>query len=611
MVESKPSLELTREVFLEMLLSLFCSIEESQSVDSHDSSIRRVAESMGQRISEIYRNYWGLNRTFTPGEYAALLADFEHRIGGDMTVVSADGEKVDLKGENCPLAGGPSLSTSLCGVTSAVFGSIAAKNFGYGKVVTGFSPNKENHCRLTVYLKKTPEADACFGIEYLPGVVKPLQLSREQLDMVERLDRLSCELSASREDYQQLYEQQVALNEIALKLASSLNTDEILEMIAESACHLLDAPAGAVLSKSGADELIIKIACSSGRCAPVTFTQWLPIGQTLAGVVMNQDRPLSIRDTHETPGLLFPRPGNIEVRSLASAPIREQDETIGVLEVYFQEPHEFTGEQLDLLESLAASATIALTNASLYQQQEQAIKARDNFILSASHQLRTPLTTVRGLIDLALRREEKGMEPDKGMLLTTKQHLQRLTDMINDLLDISKLEQGHLTIEPEENVDVSAIAAGVVKQVQDTSPRHRITLDAPEPVLGEWDPERITQALTILVNNAVKYSPRGGNIAVTVRRDEEWANISVSDQGIGVPREDLERIFERFATGSNAPSRRFAGLGIGLPITREIVELHGGRLWVDSEENVGSVFHITLPLKHNPQTSGGSEESGV
>jgi signal transduction histidine kinase len=595
-VESKISLELNREVFLEMLLSLFCSMEESRLPDGRDSSIRRAAEAMGQRIAEIYRNYWGLDRAFTPKEFATLLVDFERRIGGEMQIVSADEEKVDLKSENCPLAGATDFSTSLCGVTVAIVGVIAAKTFGYGKVVTGVGKDETNRCRLIVYLKKTAEADSRFGIEYFPGEAEPLQLSRKQLEMVERLDRLSCELTASREDYQHLYQQQVVLNEIALKLASSLDTGQILEMIAESACRLLEAPAAAVLVLNGSDQLVVKIACASGRCAPVTDTQWLPVGQTLAGLVMKQDRPLSIKDTHETPGLRFPRPGNTEVRSSASAPIREQDETIGVLEVYFPQPHEFTEQQLDLLESLAASATIALTNASLYQQQEQAIKARDNFILSASHQLRTPLTTVRGLIDLALRREEKGMEPDKGMLLTTKQHLQRLTDMVNDLLDVTKLENGHLAITPESNVDIAALARGVVKQVQDTSPRHRITIDAPDPVIGEWDPERIVQALTILVNNAVKYSPRGGDITVKVRREGSAANISVHDEGIGVPREDLERIFERFATGSNAPSRRFAGLGIGLPITKEIVELHGGQLWVDSEEGVGSTFHITLPL---------------
>lgn len=390
---------------------------------------------------------------------------------------------------------------------------------------------------------------------------------------------------------------QDAFEEIIRGLARSTDWWKALETIVESACRLFDVPAAILFRRDRVRGRLAAIAvCIRGETTVGGCEVYLQEKDSLAKKALTSGQTLYIADVLQVPGLPLPHPEPIAVRSLASTPVEEAGRRVGVLEIYSDVLHSFTSDQIELLSTLGAAASIALTNASLFEQQQEALRVRDEFITRASHELRTPLTTIRGLVDLLIRREQRGLSADLKALAIVKDQLKRMTTMINDLLDVANLSEGHLEIQPE-HTDITAIARGVIAQVHDLSPRHQIQLDAPERLIGYWDPHRLDQLLAKLISNAVKYSPGGGKVLVEIKPEGGNVHVTVRDFGIGIPEEDQSRLFKRFARASNVGSRRFSGMGLGLSISKEIVELHGGRIWVESRREQGSTFHFVLPLE--------------
>jgi len=167
----------------------------------------------------------------------------------------------------------------------------------------------------------------------------------------------------------------------------------------------------------------------------------------------------------------------------------------------------------------------------------------------------------------------------------------RLRDLVLELLDVSRLEHGGLVGERVE-IDLSVL---VVDAVGASTDRTRVSVEAEDPVLTSADPIRIGQVVTNLVENALKYSPTDTRVTVRVWTEADEARLSVQDFGIGIPKDDMPRLFDRFHRGSNVDDRRFAGMGLGLYIARGIVEQHGGRIWVQSTPGRGSTFYVALP----------------
>ena len=232
--------------------------------------------------------------------------------------------------------------------------------------------------------------------------------------------------------------------------------------------------------------------------------------------------------------------------------------------------------------------------------QKRADQEKDAFLSLISHEVRSPLTSIKGFAQLARRAAEAtthGTNERLGRHLgVIEQQVERISQLIGDLSDVARLQKGTLQQEPLE-FDLVPLARAVVEQQQVAVGSHTLQLvvvDRSLPVHA--DPARIEQVLINLLANAVKYSPKADHVTITLRRDGDSAHLSVRDEGIGIPRAEQRRLFGRFYRASNAARSGLGGLGLGLFIARELVVRSGGRLWVESEEDSGSTFHVTLPL---------------
>lgn len=231
---------------------------------------------------------------------------------------------------------------------------------------------------------------------------------------------------------------------------------------------------------------------------------------------------------------------------------------------------------------------------------EDALYLRDQFLALASHELKTPLAAVLGHIELLLRRVDRENSlnaRDRRSLQIISEQTKRLDKMVHSLLDISRIEAGQLSIE-RSDVDVCALVRRVVDEAQLMRGERIIELQsAMRSAVVQGDELRLEQVFQNLVQNAAKYSPPASPIAVTIRQHDESVWIVVQDRGIGIPQAALPHLFDRFYRAPNAQEGSAGGMGIGLYVVKQIVELHGGRVTVESTEGTGSAFTVVLPLE--------------
>lgn len=323
--------------------------------------------------------------------------------------------------------------------------------------------------------------------------------------------------------------------------------------------------------------------------------QVLATGEALSMPVVDQDHLLRVGAAGFRDFITrFP------MHSLLIVPLRVRGRAIGTLTVWRDEPgRPYTDADQTFLQNLADRAALNVDNAQLYREAQAAVLAREEFLSIASHELKTPLTTVKGWVHLLIDALNQP-EPDREAILEfadeLRSQIDRFEALIGDLLDASRIQQGRLDLQPEPVNLVAMVKRALVRfeHAPERTPRHRLVLDAPEPVIGIWDPDRLDQVLTNLISNALKYSPEGGEVRVTLRRDGERVTITVSDQGIGISAQDQARLFQPF-TRSEAARRSASGTGLGLYITRRIVTRHGGDITLQSEPGVGTTVQVTLP----------------
>lgn len=299
------------------------------------------------------------------------------------------------------------------------------------------------------------------------------------------------------------------------------------------------------------------------------------------------------------------------VHSCIVAPILLRGKTLGAISVVSGRPDQMYNENdVAMLEELGRRAAVAIDNAFLYEKAHKAVSARDEFMSIASHELKTPLTSLKLQAQIRARDVKRGeyrlFSPDRlpKLIADDEKQLNRLTRLVDDMLDVSRVATGKMSYSLEY-FDLSELAretlARISPQVEAT--KSTVSYESKGPVYGRWDRFRIEQVIVNLLTNALKYGA-GSPIAVRVEAVGEYAELSVQDRGIGIAPKDQARIFEQFerAISPNLVS----GLGLGLYISRKIAEAHEGTITVQSELGQGSVFTLSLPLqvRQGPASEG-------
>jgi signal transduction histidine kinase len=216
---------------------------------------------------------------------------------------------------------------------------------------------------------------------------------------------------------------------------------------------------------------------------------------------------------------------------------------------------------------------------------------RNEFLATAAHEFRTPLAVIKAYAQLMSRRDEG----EQRALAVIQRQVDRLTRLLEDILDSARLH-GAVRAARSERFDLAATARAVADRLRPAAPAHALAVDADGPVPVEADRERIARVIANLLENAVRFSPDGGEVRVRVERADAEARVSVADHGIGIPPERQDQVFRRFYRAHAGTPHDYGGLGLGLEVSRAVVERHGGRMWFESAPGAGSTFHFGLPL---------------
>jgi signal transduction histidine kinase len=301
------------------------------------------------------------------------------------------------------------------------------------------------------------------------------------------------------------------------------------------------------------------------------------------------DRPSDARDRH--------RRGQAGPRSLVAVPLRVGGEVRGVVQVVSRQPAAFATDDVAFLSLVAARVGVLLERDEIRRRRSDT-RAREEFVGVVSHELKTPVAVIRAYLELLERRAERdGRRADLEVLGHVAGQTSRMLAMIEELLDVQRIEAGVLALELSR-FDLGQLAERVTAELQLTTAAHRLVAEV-APVMVVADRRRIEEVLTNLVENAIKYSPEGGEVRVRVVAEADTALVEVIDHGIGISAEDQSRVFERFFRASGAGERLHKGhhgLGLGLYIARELARRHGGEIGVRSTPGAGSIFFLHLPL---------------
>lgn len=377
--------------------------------------------------------------------------------------------------------------------------------------------------------------------------------------------------------------------EISRVLNSKLELQPLLQDIISAATELTGTEASSVLlvdSKSG--DLFFEAATGIKRYEVERVA--VP-RESIAGWIVENNSPLVIDDVTNDPrwSQKVDNETGFVTRSILGAPLSVKDKVIGAIEVLNKKTKlPFSEDDLNTLTTLASQAAVAIENARLFQQSDQ--------IADVVHELRTPLTSIVGYSKLLLAAELD--TPTRSQFLQViNREATRLGDMVNDFLDLARLESGRARL-AYKLVDMRKVIDDTVAVIQPQVEERGLTLllDVPPslPAIA-GDEKRMKQIMLNLTSNAIKYNQPNGQIRIVAHVEQEKIRIAVEDTGRGIRLEDMDKLFDKFRRIEETESTA-KGTGLGLPITRQLVELHGGEMHVTSEWGVGSTFAFTLPV---------------
>jgi signal transduction histidine kinase len=398
-----------------------------------------------------------------------------------------------------------------------------------------------------------------------------------------------------------------ALGEVGQVINSTLDVETVLTTIVVKAVQLSGTEAGAIYTfdhsrqefrlraTHGMDEAMIAAIQDRG----------IRIGKTVIGKAVAGRTPVQIADTLKDSSLVLDIIVQAGFRALLAVPLLRSDQIIGALIVRRKEPGEFPEHTVKLLQTFADQSVLTIQNARLFReiedksrQLEEASQHKSQFLANMSHELRTPLNAILGYTELMA--DGAYGEPSEKMLGILKRleaNGKHLLGLINDVLDLSKIEAGQLVLELSDYC-VQDIAQTVRSTLEPLASDKKLAFKlelATDLPPGHGDGRRLTQVLINLVGNAIKFTD-AGEVAIKAEANNGAFHVSVRDTGPGISAADQAKLFQEFQQADNAITRKKGGTGLGLAISKRIIEMHGGRIWVESQVGQGSTFTFTLPV---------------
>ena len=394
------------------------------------------------------------------------------------------------------------------------------------------------------------------------------------------------------------------LVEISVTLNSTLDLDRLLQFIVRSAADLVESEAASILLV-GDKTRDLYIAAATDADPETLQKNPVPKEGSIAGTVFREDRPLILNELGAT-GQRYPEAGEGErfsVRSLIGVPLRIRDDVTGVLEAVNKRQGIFDEADLLTLTNIASLAAVAISNARQLEALNRAYdelgnldQLKTDFIAIASHELRTPLGLILGNASLLKELSGEDVSEHADAVLNSAM---RMRALIEDMTNLNMLQAGSanlaLTKRPLQPI-VQLVYEEALELVTAREQTIKLSLP-PEKLEAMVDEEKITMALTNLLNNAIRFTPKERELRLTLEQHGHEAWLRVHDDGIGLVPDELETVFDSFYQVEDHLTRQHDGLGLGLPIVKAIAESHGGRVWVESEgPDQGATFTIALPL---------------
>ncbi|MGE5217374.1 MAG: ATP-binding protein, partial [Chloroflexota bacterium] len=459
--------------------------------------------------------------------------------------------------------------------------------------------------------------------EYRVGEVSASPRERDgQVIGVMAVARDITERKRAEEQIQLQLERISILREINLAATSTLSLQSMLNLLLETIQRLLPYSALLVWLKDPASGDWKRAACRN-----LDETNWtgrdLPAVPQLVLAATESKNPVVISDLRSDPRTLdrdfYQRNGLV---SYLGVPLLTKGETLGVLIFLTRTAHEFTDDEVQFLSAVAGQTAVAIHNSQLYEkiqkqarELEQANRLQADFTAMIAHDLRSPLSNIMGIAEMM----HHGLfgaasEEQKKWLDRMRNNAKNLVDLISDFLDISKIESGRIELHCDP-VNVFELASAIVANFRPVAASKMIALTCsgdPSLPSTEADARRVDQVITNLITNALKFTNEGGRIQVRVLPGQsDEIKIEVQDNGIGIPRAELSNLFQKYRQADNSRALADKGTGLGLVICKMIVEAHGGRIWVESEEGRGTTFTFTLPVVKAAQATRGAGIRGV
>ncbi|PYP85237.1 MAG: hybrid sensor histidine kinase/response regulator [Blastocatellia bacterium AA13] len=401
-----------------------------------------------------------------------------------------------------------------------------------------------------------------------------------------------------------MHEQLRALTQLqglSRKLNASLSLDQTLDAVIDAAITICRTDRAAISYFDEAGELIL--IRHRGLSAQYVENRRLSRREPSLIALVEKGLPGIVEDVEELAGIS----PNYEywkaegVRSIVTLPLVSEGAVFGVLGAGSREVRRYSEVEIDAMTILATEAGAAITNARLFEKLKEANRAKDEFLATLSHELRTPLTPIMGWVNVL--KDLKKLDPllAEGLEVIERNAKQQAV-LINDLLDLTRIISGKIELF-REATDLVSIAKAAAEQIRPQAGDRSIEVATDLPPIAvtcDLDPLRIQQVITNLLGNALKFTPEGGRIELRLHgneRGEGNALLEVIDNGLGIEPAFLPHIFERFTQAHGSLDRRYGGLGLGLAITRSLVEMHGGRISAESAGiGLGSSFRVTLPV---------------